>query len=960
MPKNKAIGIVAPPEGPTIPKASAKTAKATVKATKAAAKALKKSSSIPHPQKALPQRHSNFGAASSTDNTLNTPRHDSAGASSITSPSQQGNQGYDVYAAPFVPSEWRTVNLEEPVCIIPTRNLHNFDHIAYASSFAGTDFIREQPLPAPKKGQYTTNLAELTPESYLPYFTNLCRLERTGLKQENEGHTLYKQPLYNNKVTMDDPLWELSVPGLRENSPFLEMGDVLQLRQLWVDSNMDVMQVPTWVGDVGVIRAPILRYKCWTQVQYDARVFSVNRAKEVVYLKAEGLMPLQTDYHIVPMMVNVSFPLKHEHLRRHQRALAKISSELRKTSEQEHIAEFDDSPKLKDEEVSTTKSNDWIRRILFPTESDGLLQTQLRDIPSRALFDHAINYEQAHAISSTCANDYGTLPYLISGPPGTGKTKTLVETAMQLLHTTEVTHILICAPSESAADTLAMRLKQHLGNNQLFRLNHMGRPDKEMSQELIPYCNMVDGTFTLPPFKKLMTYNIVVTSCQDAGILMDARLTNNDLWEIERDVFEAFHPEDDLPMPTLHWGALLIDEAAQATEMDLLCAISVTCPPSTYPPTSSQPLFVMAGDENQLGPRTASRNPLYSQSLFARLFSRPLYATHPLSRSNTKPSSSPPVLKKRMLPILFPPFANLIRNYRSHPAILSIPSSLFYADTLIPEAVTTSTPLQSSPLWRGRKWPVLFLPHTGADEIERDGGGWYNLSEAQRACQIAQTLVDDAEVAQKDICIMSPFAAQVKLLRAMIRGTTFGSGVGLWGVNIGPLEAFQGLESRVVILCTTRSRARFLADDERLGRGIVGQRRRMNVALTRAKEGLFVLGNPEILSRDKGWREWMAFCARNGLVEEGVEVEMEGKVGVLERALVAKESSNECKGKGKMLGDKATTLDMSQDYELWAESLREALEEEESQDENDEGEEDDEEEDGIGELDGGVDVSETD
>jgi hypothetical protein len=131
MPKNKAIGIVAPPEGPTIPKASAKTAKATVKATKAAAKALKKSSSIPHPQKALPQRHSNFGAASSTDNTLNTPRHDSAGASSITSPSQQGNQGYDVYAAPFVPSEWRTVNLEEPVCIIPTRNLHKFDHIAY-------------------------------------------------------------------------------------------------------------------------------------------------------------------------------------------------------------------------------------------------------------------------------------------------------------------------------------------------------------------------------------------------------------------------------------------------------------------------------------------------------------------------------------------------------------------------------------------------------------------------------------------------------------------------------------------------------------------------------------------------------------------------------------------------------------------------------------------------------------
>ena len=72
----------------------------------------------------------------------------------------------------------------------------------------------------------------------------------------------------------------------------------------------------------------------------------------------------------------------------------------------------------------------------------------------------------------------GVLPYLISGPPGTGKTKTLVETAMQLLNTT-IYHVLICAPSEAAADTLTLLLKQYLNAKQMLRLNRPGRADNE-------------------------------------------------------------------------------------------------------------------------------------------------------------------------------------------------------------------------------------------------------------------------------------------------------------------------------------------------------------------------------------------------------------------------------------------------------------------------------------------------
>ncbi|KAF2830728.1 P-loop containing nucleoside triphosphate hydrolase protein [Ophiobolus disseminans] len=659
------------------------------------------------------------------------------------------------------------------------------------------------------------------------------------------------------------------------------------------------------------------------------------------------------------MVVNVCFPMKHTSLERQRMALVYISLELKKVAATlllmlrselpvDDDDDFDDfisslkpKPAITEPEKPQEPCNNWILRILFPTQEHGIIQTRLRKVPHRKLFDSAVNYEQAHAVNSICINDYGTLPYLISGPPGTGKTKTLVETAMNMLQTTDVAHILICAPSEAAADTLALRLRHYLNDKQLLRLNRPERADNEVPGELLPYCHMENDMFYLPPFRNLMAYNVIVTSCRDAALLADVRLTNNDLWEIEKNMIAAFRPEEQEPMPHLHWGALLIDEAAQATEIDVLPAISVVCPPSAYPATLPLPRFVMAGDENQLGPRTSSRDAQFSTSLFARLFDRPLYKNHPLSRTNIKPSTGPPVLKKSMLPMPHPPFANLIRNYRSHPAILSVPSSLFYNDTLIPEAPTPCTPLQNSTLWRGRKWPVLFLPNTANDEIERDGGGWYNVSEARLACSIANTLVYDSSVEQADICIMSPFAAQVKLLRSLIRSSAYGGGSGLWDVNIGPLEAFQGLEKRVIIICTTRTRSRFLAMDEKKGMGIVNQKRKMNVALTRAMEALFVIGSPDVLGRDEHWRQWLAFCWRNGLVldpakvwEGDKEVFGEKKVGVLERALVAKEENGT--GKGRTLGAGVESLDLNADYETWVESLREALDEEEEEDDDEE------------------------
>jgi helicase MOV-10 len=212
--------------------------------------------------------------------------------------------------------------------------------------------------------------------------------------------------------------------------------------------------------------------------------------------------------------------------------------------------------------------------------------------------------------------------------------------------------------------------------------------------------------------------------------------------------------------------------------------------------------------------------------------------------------------------IVRPAFTNLIRNYRSHPAILVTPSLLFYNDTLEPEAAETETLLRW-PRWPKKSWPILFACNSAEDDIEGDGGGWYNPQEARMACQYAADLLSIGLLSPAEICIMSPFRAQVRLLRRVAREAPFH----MPGVNIGPLEAFQGLESRAVILCTTRTRNRFLDQDLAKGLGVIHEPKRFNVALTRAKHGLIVIGNPEILVLDSNWEMFLAFCHRNGLFE---------------------------------------------------------------------------------------------
>lgn len=98
---------------------------------------------------------------------------------------------------------------------------------------------------------------------------------------------------------------------------------------------------------------------------------------------------------------------------------------------------------------------------LFPCPED--VHDEPADLPADhwPSFDPSLNEEQLNAVKSILWAQH-TVPFLISGPPGTGKTKTLVEAVLQLLKRYPTTHVLVCGASAPSADTLAMRLRREL------------------------------------------------------------------------------------------------------------------------------------------------------------------------------------------------------------------------------------------------------------------------------------------------------------------------------------------------------------------------------------------------------------------------------------------------------------------------------------------------------------------
>lgn len=154
--------------------------------------------------------------------------------------------------------------------------------------------------------------------------------------------------------------------------------------------------------------------------------------------------------------------------------------------------------------------------------------------------------------------------------PGTGKTVTIVEAIRQVLRKHPHFRILACAPSNSAADLIAQRLRV-LTREQLFRFYAPSRPKAAVPADLLPYTRLdQEHNFVAPPLEELKQFRVVVCTCASASFASS------------------------IGMPRGHFSHIFVDEAAQASEPEVMIAIKTMADDWTN--------VVLSGDPKQLGP----------------------------------------------------------------------------------------------------------------------------------------------------------------------------------------------------------------------------------------------------------------------------------------------------------------------------------------------------------------------
>ncbi|KAI0634732.1 P-loop containing nucleoside triphosphate hydrolase protein [Trametes polyzona] len=453
------------------------------------------------------------------------------------------------------------------------------------------------------------------------------------------------------------------------------------------------------------------------------------------------------------------------------------------------------------------------QRLLFPgPEHAGLLNPILPTQHALTLFNPQIgsNASQLQAVKSILHLRPGSGPFIVYGPPGTGKTVTIVEGIRQTLRRTPGAHILACAPSNSAADLLAQRLSA-LDTSQLFRCNAVFRARASLPEDLVSYSFFRDNHFALPPVETLKSYKVIVTTCGNASFAYNVGIPNG------------------------HFSHIFIDEAGQGSEPEVLTAVKTIVAPGTH--------VILSGDPKQLGPvirSSIARELNLGKSYLERLMEMPLYDEE-TGRGRS--------------------YVKLLKNFRSHRAILEYPNERFYGNELeVCGAPETINALLGSRTLVNRKWPVVFHHVSGENERESTSPSYFNIDEATEVLENIKGLLADRShpVQGAEIGVITPYFAQVRKIRLLLRREN------IEGVKVGSVEEFQGQERKVIIVSTVRSTRDLLSYDAKFTLGFVSNPRRFNVAVTRAQALLMVIGDASVLSIDPLWRAFMNYVYAHG------------------------------------------------------------------------------------------------
>jgi len=183
-------------------------------------------------------------------------------------------------------------------------------------------------------------------------------------------------------------------------------------------------------------------------------------------------------------------------------------------------------------------------------------------------------------------------------------------------------------------------------------------------------------------------------------------------------------------------------------------------------------------------------------------------------------------------------------QYRMHERIQGWPSARFYGGRLAAAPAVRSHLLTDLPDVTANEWtsePLVFVDTAGCGHDESEGddeGSKSNAGEAELVVRIVQAL-REANVPAASIAVITPYNAQVQLLRSRLGGEP--------DVEIGTVDGLQGREKEAIVVSLVRS-------NERGEIGFLAELRRLNVALTRARRHLTIVGDSATLAHDDDLR----------------------------------------------------------------------------------------------------------
>ena len=404
---------------------------------------------------------------------------------------------------------------------------------------------------------------------------------------------------------------------------------------------------------------------------------------------------------------------------------------------------------------------------------------------------------------------------IIHGPPGTGKTTTVVELILQAVQRGQ--KVLACAPSNIAVDNLLERLIA--SRCQVVRLGHPARVDEQLRQytldaqvaahELMDVAGeMFREADSL--FRKAGRYTRAKPAPgMKPEMRREARRLKADARLLEQQAVTTVLDRVDVVCTTLvfdegllgdrRFDVTVIDEACQSTE------------PACWIPILRADRVVLAGDHCQLPPTV-------------------------LSATAAREGFTTSMLERLIVDLGQSIVRQLTVQYRMHEHIMEFSSQQFYDGTLNADESVARHTLQGLPNVQATPLtdtPIVFIDSAGADwheEIEPDGASKLNPQEGAFVLRKVEQLLASGLQA-KDIAIIAPYAAQVRWLREQSIHED---------LEIDTVDGFQGREKEALLISCVRSNSKgeigFLADT-----------RRMNVALTRARRKLIVVGDSATL-----------------------------------------------------------------------------------------------------------------